>query len=36
MCNDWFWSVILILYGVVLGIIGTLVIQLLAQHLVWV
>lgn len=36
MSDNWFWSVILILYGVVVGVMGTLVIQFLAHHLVWV
>lgn len=33
MRNDMFWWVVL--YGVILGIVGTLVIQYLAHHLVW-
>jgi hypothetical protein len=34
MCDDWFWPVIL--YGAFLGVVGTLIIQYLARHLVLV
>ena len=36
MCDDWFWPVNLVLHGVALDVIGTLVIQLIARHLMWV